>query len=314
MKTFKSTGGENNYITRTNDLYKRISQISKEINYLDLYNIIDVVTDKTTVRAQINNLTPNSSLVINTEPFYVNSDFYNTGDIILKNSTGRVIHIPAQPGGIYFPASIKSNSGTYQIEYQYYGQEPQESPISVPADTDSIRTPSKKITFTNLEAQDPGNSYIYGIWSRMNDWASPTLMYQFQCYKHNEQLIQPQIQFWLVDEQDTPKEQIFTDYTTSTISDEKWVIQISKPEVCLEQILKQIQKYQNSEDLKEMLDEEDNLQNTLNIVSSFNINSESSISEWSEGITQHWGEIDTADRNNLYLYLQCVPNVFIKVK
>ena len=163
MKTFKSTGGEGNYITRTNELYERISKVSKEINYLDLYNIVDVVTDKTTVRAQINNLTPNSSLVINTEPFYINSDFYNTGDIILKNSIGRVIHIPAQPGGIYFPASIRSSNGTYQIEYQYYGQEPQESPISTPANTDSIQTPSKKITFTNLEAQDPSNSYIYGI-------------------------------------------------------------------------------------------------------------------------------------------------------
>ena len=83
-KTFK-IAKEADYSTQLSDLNNEINSVKKQITYLDVYNITDTVTDKNTFNAKVNALMNNSSLVINTTPFFINDKLYNTGDIILKN-------------------------------------------------------------------------------------------------------------------------------------------------------------------------------------------------------------------------------------
>ena len=92
---FKATN-ETEFSTRLNELNNKIDSVKKQITYLDVYNIIDTVTDKNTFNAKVNALMNNSSLVINTTPFFVNNKLYKTGDIILKNNYGDIVHIKSQ--------------------------------------------------------------------------------------------------------------------------------------------------------------------------------------------------------------------------
>ena len=106
IKTFKIAATASDYQERLNELDQAIANVKKNITYLDTLNIIDAVTDKKNFAAQMNALTPNSSLVINTEPFNESGVNYSRGDIILKDASDIIHHIPGQSGGLYYPKRI----------------------------------------------------------------------------------------------------------------------------------------------------------------------------------------------------------------
>lgn len=195
-------------------LHKEISTINKNITYLDVYNIVDVVTDKINFSAQVGKLGVNSALIINAQPFSENSVNYNTGDIIYKTSTGNVIHIRAQAGGIYYPQSITQEGGGLSITYAYASSTLEGE---YPGEGEKEIGPYKTIKFSNLQNQT-SNTNIYGLWIPYKDNEIVGL-------KYGENLIQPQIQFWLVDAKQ-PVEQIFIDYSLKTNGD-NFVVKLS---------------------------------------------------------------------------------------
>ena len=200
-------------------LHEEISTINKNITYLDVYNIVDVVTDKINFSAQVGKLGVNSALIINAQPFSENSVNYNTGDIIYKTSTGNVIHIRAQAGGIYYPKSIDQKNGGLNITYAYASSTLEGS---YPGEGEKEIGPYQTIEFSNLQNQT-SNTNIYGLWIPYTD----TIV---ALKDGNGKLIQPQIQFWLVTGDDKnnkqPVEQIFIDYSLKT-SGNNWVVELS---------------------------------------------------------------------------------------
>lgn len=198
-------------------LHKEISTINKNITYLDVYNIVDVVTDKINFSAQVGKLGVNSALIINAQPFSENSVNYNTGDIIYKTSTGNVIHIRAQAGGIYYPQSIIQEGGGLSITYAYASSTLEGS---YPGEGEKEIGPYQIITFSNLQNQT-SNTNIYGLWIPYTD---PIVALKDE----NGNLIQPQIQFWLVNNNNdnSPVEQIFIDYSLKD-NGNNWVVELS---------------------------------------------------------------------------------------
>ena len=192
-------------------LHEEISTINKNITYLDVYNIVDVVTDKVNFSAQVGKLGVNSALIINAQPFSENSVNYNTGDIIYKTSTGNVIHIRAQAGGIYYPKSIDQKDGGLSITYVYASSTWEGE---YPGEGEKEIGPYKTITFSNLQNQT-SNTNIYGLWIPYKDKNNEIVGLK----DGNNNLIQPQIQFWLVNDDKQPVEQIFIDYSLKTNGD-----------------------------------------------------------------------------------------------
>lgn len=206
-------------------LNNKIDAIKKNITYLDIYNIVDTVTQKERLASQINALAPNSSLIINTEPFYLNDVSYNTGDIILKNSKGETVHINAQPGGIYFPSKIIKDGENYSLKYTYDVAAPTTDNATATETTEKDEitqenkpvwnaAKAKRITFEGLSGTSVSTSYIYGLWQEFGDGT-------FSAYTYNDQIVQPYIKFYLVNNSD--REEIVLEYTL-TEENNKWII------------------------------------------------------------------------------------------
>lgn len=204
-------------------IHDELHTITKNITYLDAYNIVDVVTDSSKFGAQIAALSNNSSLVINSQPFFYNNVSYNTGDIVLKITSGEVVHIQAQPGGIFYPYKVdRDSNGNYSIKYQYSKTSP-ETNTPKNADVGEVAPLGSSIEFKGLSASDSLQSYVYGVWAPLDQLELPV-------YKYEEKEIQPQIQFWFVNEQDgivTPIEELCIEYTL-TQNNSKWIINIDE--------------------------------------------------------------------------------------
>lgn len=205
-----------NYGKALEKINKEIENINKTITYLDVYNIVDTVLDKMSLSVKINNLINNSSLVINTEPFSLNGEFYNTGDIVLKNNSGKIIHIKAQAGGIYYPYQLTQTEGGYEISYKFSGSAPTEDSATVEDNT--VKEPGQTIKFTGLGSSN-SNSNIYGIWDKIDP---QTASYSFAVAAGD---IQPQIQIWLNDK--SQMEEISCDFSLEK-KEENWNVTIDK--------------------------------------------------------------------------------------
>lgn len=190
-KTFK-IAKEATFSDKLSDLNDKIDSVKKQITYLDVYNISDAVTDKNTFNAKVNALMNNSSLVINTTPFFVNNKLYKTGDIILKNNYGDIVHIKSQSGGIFYPSSITkdNDSNNYAIKYEFSESSPSKEIETVEVNTTA--TLAKQITFTNLTSIDNNGNYVYGIWDQVI--ANP---YYFSIFMNNSRPVQPYIKFFI---------------------------------------------------------------------------------------------------------------------
>jgi hypothetical protein len=164
LKTFSIAKSSTHYQERLNELDQAIASVKKNITYLDTLNIIDAVTNSDNFAAQVNALTPNSSLVINTEPFDQNNENYSRGDIILKDANDRIHHIPGQSGGLYYPKKITQPDTTkmnYNIEYAFINTIRTEE-IANASVNNEVSFAAQSITFSGLTGGDASNSHIYG--------------------------------------------------------------------------------------------------------------------------------------------------------
>ena len=212
--------------TQIDNLNTKLNSVAKNLTYFDFYNIVDVTVNKNNFSAQVNALTPNTSLIINSEPFFLNDVYYNTGDIIFKSSNSNIVHIKAQTGGIYYPYKItKSNdSNSYSIEYKYTSTQPNTKTSTSATVGTAIKDGAKEIIqFTGITSSD--QSIIYGLWREFNDGI-------FDIYYKNNQdnqdnRIQPYIKFYLYDkEHNLGPEEICLDYTLK-VENGKWKVEIA---------------------------------------------------------------------------------------
>ena len=121
-----SVNNPEDYKQALEELYSKISSVKKDISYLDIYNITQVCVDKNKFASQMNTLTPNSSLVINTEGFQYNNEYYETGDIMLKLANGQIIHVKAQTGGVFVPKSVQESGKNLTLTYEFSTEIPQD--------------------------------------------------------------------------------------------------------------------------------------------------------------------------------------------
>ena len=165
-------GSARDFQTQIDNLNTKLDNVAKNLTYFDFYNIVDVTVNKNNFSAQVNALTPNTSLIINSEPFFLNNVYYNTGDIIFKSSNSNIVHIKAQTGGIYYPNKITfdENSNSYSIEYKYTPTQPvtgsstddeEETKNGVPLNSSIVGGVKEEIKFTGLTTHTP--STIYGL-------------------------------------------------------------------------------------------------------------------------------------------------------
>ena len=210
-----SVGSSSDYGDALNVIHDELHTITKNITYLDAYNITDVVVDSSSFGAQVSALSTNSSLVINSQPFFYNGVSYNTGDIVLKISSGEIVHIKAQPGGIFFPSKVaRDQNGNYSIQYTYSKTSPEpntknETSVNETTALNSI------IEFKGLSASDTSQSYIYGVWASLDTLQTTS---KLEVYTFNGKIIYPQLQFWYAEPDTTtlkmePVEELCIEYT-----------------------------------------------------------------------------------------------------
>ena len=216
------TSNATDFQTQIDNLNTKLNNVAKNLTYFDFYNIVDVNVNKNNFSAQVNALTPNTSLIINSEPFFLNDVYYNTGDIIFKSSNSNIIHIKAQTGGIYYPYKITkpNNSNSYSIQYKYTSTQPNTNTSTSTTVNKEVEEGVKEIIeFTGITSSE--QSIIYGLWREFNDGT-------FNIYKDSKgNKIQPYIKFYLYDEEkNIGPEEICLDYILK-VENDKWKIEIS---------------------------------------------------------------------------------------
>ena len=219
------TANARDFQTQIDNLNTKLDSVTKNLTYFDFYNIVDVNVNKNNFSAQVSALTPNTSLIINSEPFFLNDVYYNTGDIIFKSSNSNIVHIKAQTGGIYYPNKITfdDNSNSYSIEYKYTSTQPNtKTSISTTVGSEIKDGAKEIIQFTGIT--NSNQSIIYGLWREFNDGIFEIY------YKDNKDTqdnkIQPYIKFYLYDaEKNIGPEEICLDYKLK-VENDKWKVEI----------------------------------------------------------------------------------------
>lgn len=225
-----------NILTQLNN---KIDNIKKKVSYFDAYNISGAVVDNEQLTSQLNALPINQSLVINTSPFSLNGATYSPGDILLKLSTGEVMHIKSQTGGVFYPFRIQQSEdgGSYTLEYAYSGSAPVNKEYSVDysdeENKDAVAEFAEKITFTGVK--DTEKNDIYGIWKEViNEWVKPEdytgpdqYFFTFKTYStspddnSNPRFVKPFLQFYFCSNIDSTRlatEQFSIDYSLSIVT------------------------------------------------------------------------------------------------
>lgn len=191
-------------------LSQKINTIGKEISYLDLYNIVEAIEEKDQFQNKINFLPPNSAAVINAPNFSIDDVQYKTGDVMLRNNSGDLIHIKAQAGGVYYPAQIlKDKEGQYQIIFQYAESIVDgalETEVAEQKTENIVDKAYKKILFTGFETNDE-DATIYGHVFNI----TTEKVINFDAVELNEQTVRPVIKFYF--ENTNGREEVFIDYT-----------------------------------------------------------------------------------------------------
>lgn len=230
MLTFKNKiNNESSYKDELNRLNNELNSITKNITYLDAYNIIDSVEKPETFNAKVNALVPNSSLVINAESFTKDGVSYSRGDVILKNANSQVVHIKSQTGGVYYPSAVTvedEKSQLYSVIYKYQGSKPEKEDLAdknivnivninnLQEDEEIPNAPFKDtIRFQGFNFTQDTN-YVYGLWEPVT-----TLIPKFT---YNEKNIIPYIKFYTVtggEGNKMPNEEVIIDYKLELIND-----------------------------------------------------------------------------------------------
>ena len=212
--------------TQIDNLNTKLNSVAKNLTYFDFYNIVDVTVNKNNFSAQVNALTPNTSLIINSEPFFLNDVYYNTGDIIFKSSNSNIVHIKAQTGGIYYPNKITLSDNSYSIQYKYTSTQPETNTIKdvdVSIEDQTAGGAAYTINFNKITNSNQGS--IYGLWREFNDGIFDIYYKNNQDNQNNR--IQPYIKFYLYDkEHNIGPEEICLDYTLK-VENDKWKVEIA---------------------------------------------------------------------------------------
>lgn len=208
------------------DLNNKLDNIKRKISYFDTYNITATVSDSSVFSAQINSLPANEALVINCNPFSYNGESFVPGDIVLKISSGQIVHIKSLTGGVYYPSKVQGENNSFTIQYTFSGAAPTmaSSIVETPGSEASL---AKDIIFKNLTTENPTN--IYGLWEQME-----SNTYEFDAYVTNNEanddyVVRPFIQFYLC-VNGVPVEQVFLEYslTLNTEGSLTWVITLDE--------------------------------------------------------------------------------------
>ena len=217
--------------TQIDNLNTKLDSVAKNLTYFDFYNIVDVTVNKNNFSAQVNALTPNTSLIINSEPFFLNNVYYNTGDIIFKSSNSNIVHIKAQTGGIYYPNKITFENNSYSIEYKYTPTQPvtgsstddeEATKDGIPLGSSIVGGIKEEIKFVGLTTHAP--STIYGLWREFNDGIFD-IYYKDNQY-NQDNIIQPYIKFYLYDKENNKgPEEVCLDYKLK-VENDKWKVEI----------------------------------------------------------------------------------------
>lgn len=237
-------GSATDYGTVLKNLNDKIDNVKKQISYFDTYNITTVVTDSTKFASQLNALPLNEGLVINAASFSDGSTTYTTGDVLLKLANNQVVHIKSQTGGVYYPAEIEKTGELYSVKYVFSGHAPKQTDgaqnVNVKTSTTTTGTTATlapSINFSGLIPADSENSYIYGIWDRLNAEEDKTqIEFSFKAYYFSEtsggtpSLIYPFIQIFMCDEYEAPSEQAYVDFelVKPTSTNTNWVVKLDK--------------------------------------------------------------------------------------
>ena len=210
--------------TQIDNLNTKLDNVAKNLTYFDFYNIVDVTVNKNNFSAQVNALTPNTSLIINSEPFFLNNVYYNTGDIIFKSSNSNIVHIKAQTGGIYYPNKITFEN-KYTPTQPVTGSSTDDEEATkdgVPLGSSIVGGIKEEIKFVGLTTHAP--STIYGLWKKFTS--------SFPACKKDGTVIQPYIKFYLCNgTNNTNYEEICLDYSLTCQNENTdnptWNIEIS---------------------------------------------------------------------------------------
>ena len=222
------TANARDFQTQIDNLNTKLDNVAKNLTYFDFYNIVDVNVNKNNFSAQVNALTPNTSLIINSEPFFLNDVYYNTGDIIFKSSNNNIVHIKAQTGGIYYPYKISLIDNSYSIQYKYTSTQPavgteKTTGVSIQGVDHTIDNAAYTITFNGITNSNQG--IIYGLWRAFNDGIFE--IYYKDSKDNQDNIIQPYIKFYLYDEEkNIGPEEICLDYILK-VENNKWKIEIA---------------------------------------------------------------------------------------
>lgn len=189
-------------------LNEKLDNVQKRLTFYDFYNIAAIVEDPALIQTTINNLLPNTALIINTN----NAAQYSRGDIVFKTSAGDTMTIRAQTGGLYYPSQITTEDNTnYTISYAYTSSAPAEG-SSVDAEVNGTpATPAASISFAGVQAGDKEKGVAYGIIKNRGEdkWNQIDLVYRVGTTEQNDNnLLYPVIKFF-TDE----NEEVYFTYT-----------------------------------------------------------------------------------------------------
>lgn len=204
-------------------LNEKLDNVQKRLTFYDFYNVAAIVEDPSLLQATINNLLPNTSLIINTN----NAAGYTRGDIVFKTSTGDTYTIRSQSGGLYYPTQISTKDNiNYTISYAYASSAPGDgTSISSTVNGPNVATPAETISFAGMQAGDKDEGVAYGIIKNRTDdtsWNEINLVYKATAEQHTaNNLLYPVIKFFTKD-----NEEVFFTYKT-TQSDSTLTIDVS---------------------------------------------------------------------------------------
>lgn len=209
-------------------LNEKLEAVQKRLTFYDFYNIAAIVEDPSLLQTTINNLLPNTALIINTN----NAGNYNRGDIVFKTSTGDIQTIRAQSGGLYYPAKLTKSGNNYTLEYKYSASAPTIGQPAEEVSLDQTANLSTSITFKGLTDASKSEGIAYGVikqrgeenWNSIEAVATPV----------DNKLIWPVIKFFT----DWNEEVYFTyTLTPATKAGEKFIINNNNIPSIVSQIL-----------------------------------------------------------------------------
>lgn len=225
VKTFTNNTLTGGYSDRLNQLSTKISDIKRLLSYYDVFNIKEVVENKEDFVVKLNALMPNSSLVINTDPFEYAGVVYSRGDFVLKDINENFTHIESKTSGIYYPSLKQLENGNLVISYSYSGSQP--IPGEKEYDLGDTTEPYSTIIFKDF-SQESGQIYAYG--GLVKNWDGVAIQKITESPEDLIEYIQPVFKFYLVDDQENPVEEIALEYKlelTGSEGSKKWTLYLT---------------------------------------------------------------------------------------